>query len=205
MSKILNDSPESIHITSNTSISYQSPRLFRRLASVFPTITIPISISELVTIEGLYFRKSGFSSLFSVSQKIFDLFGIHDCGLDCFYPTYRELRELIKRANDLYLAPISKGIKIRPPTSVNSKTFDRRNILVDKNTKSTDVSLKCSENFKIEEKISTQNAEIIKPERNKLVFRFQKRTPSIKDHIPISQPSTMTSNNPRLSSRRNKK
>lgn len=207
LSQLLNESPYSVHIVANTTISYKMPRLFKRLDTLFLEVMLPISVAEFVRIEGLYIRRSRFSSLFSVAQKIFDLFSIHNCGVDVYFPTYRELRDLVKRTIDLHAAPFSE-FQVKPPISEPSETFDRRFLVLDKN-KSNRISMEQPLQKVVETKQEQPTNEapvILKPEpKQVLVMRMKKRTPTMKDHVPISTPPiSIYHNSGRMSARRRK-
>ena len=187
LSEYLSQMPSFVKIVFDSDISFEFPRLYYKLDCLIQSIDLPIPIIDFVRIDGLYFKKSEYASLFSVSQKIYNLFSSNDAISNSIFPSVREIKELSKRTPDLYIAPINFTYNIQPPSESSENAFVRKNFSVTKKSKpvlASSAALICHEDFQIDK---TKETVIPKQEKPRvLVIKLPKRSCSISDHIEIS-------------------
>ena len=189
LSDYISKMPSFVKIVFDTEISFEFPRLYYKLDKLIQTIDLPISIIDFVRIDGLYFKKSEYAPLFSVSQKLYNLFSSKDAISNKIFPSVREIKGLIKRSQDLSIAPINFTYNIQPPSVSSTNSFVRKNFALTKKSKpvlASSAALVCHEDFKIEktEEIPTPPKQQEKPRI--LVIKLPKRSISTSDHIEIS-------------------
>lgn len=199
ISEFLEKLPANVNIVFDSSLSFEFPRLYYQLGSLIQDVMIPISISDLIRVDGLYKRNTQFAPLFTVSQKLFDLFSSKDCVSNEQFPTVKEIGIIVRNAADLYTAPINYTFEVHPPMEPQGekeRSF-RRSFSVSKTTKpvlASTKSLTCHEDFKIEKK-EKPGAVIVKPSKSSaLSMTLSRRSISVSDHIEISANTTMLRN-----------
>jgi hypothetical protein len=113
--------PQDAHIIANTNVTFSAPRLYCCFDSLVKTISIPVSVDELGRIRGLYCHDTEAHRLFSVATKLGLLIGCEGLSAsDELWPTYTELRLLMRKANGLLAMPINDW----PVTAVKAVPAD---------------------------------------------------------------------------------
>lgn len=105
--------PKNCHFLADREINFPFPRLYVSFDSLVKFISIPIPISDLLRLDGLYFHKSINSILFPVIQKLNYLLNCKSIknAEDCdFFPTEKEIHQLISKSLYLTEIPLQKCI-----------------------------------------------------------------------------------------------
>lgn len=108
------------HFLADRSMHFPYPRMYSGFDSLIKLVSIPIPMSNLLRIDGLYFHKSTNSILFPVIQKLNYLLTCKSIKTaeDCdYFPTEKEVIQLISKAEILTDIPIQKCI---PPIEISS-------------------------------------------------------------------------------------
>lgn len=110
-----NEIPPETHIICNSSIVFPAPRLYCCTDNLIQRVEIPISLDDLLKINGLYFQKSENHKLFPIAQKLANLLQSKKTTevVDAF-PNFSEIKILEKRAPSLYATPIQKSLSTAP-------------------------------------------------------------------------------------------
>lgn len=128
LSQITNNLSKNCHFLADKTISFPYPRLYTGFDSLVKLISIPIPVVDLLRIDGLYFHKSINSILFPVIQKLNYLLtcksikNAEDCD---FFPTEKEMIQLISKGEILTKIPFQKGIPLMT-TETNIKSEQRK-------------------------------------------------------------------------------
>lgn len=105
--------PKNCHFLFDIEIDFPYPRLYNGFDTLIKIIDVNVPISDLLRIDGLYFHKSINSILFTVVQKLNYLLSCKSIknAEDCdFFPTEKELIQLISKAQILTEIPLQKCI-----------------------------------------------------------------------------------------------
>jgi hypothetical protein len=108
--------PRVVHALGDKREKFEAPRLYCLFNHLVRRITVPMGISDLLRLEGLYIRHSSLYKLCGVVNKLNALMGatsISQAVNDLILPTHRELAGLIASLNSLYSAPLQNGISTR--------------------------------------------------------------------------------------------
>jgi hypothetical protein len=126
LDRLLRGFPATLHILGNRRKKFNAPRLYCCFDRLLKTVEVPIVIEEMLRLEGLYFRSDENSQLFSVAQKFNDLIGsrtLCEAATLQAFPTYREIKVLIRRAVGLYVIPLPHCFPVHPRPVVNEADF----------------------------------------------------------------------------------
>lgn len=101
------------HVLFDIETQFPFPRLYSGFDSLIKPVSIPLSVSHLLRIDGLYFHNSINSILFSIVQKLNYLLSctsIKTADKCDFFPTTTEILQLLSKAEILISIPLQKGI-----------------------------------------------------------------------------------------------
>lgn len=117
---------EKAHILANKTFFFQTPRLYCLFDSCMSKVSLPLSMGDLLRIEGLYFPKSPNYKFYPVLTK---LSHIHESNTfnemvdGDLFPTFDELMFLTSHTGHLYTIPFQKGM---PPMTISESRGPNR-------------------------------------------------------------------------------
>lgn len=101
--------PAHVHVLSNTSHVFDAPRRYCCFDNLIKRVEIPIVMSEVLRVRGLYFHGHENNRLFPVVRKLKDLAEsktLIDADNSEAFPLYADMRILERRSNALYSTPL---------------------------------------------------------------------------------------------------
>lgn len=112
--------PSIAHVLANKPFFFKPPRLYCLCDNAISKINLPLSMSDLLRIEGLYFPKSPNYKFYPVLTKLSHIFECNtliEMQEGNLFPTLEELMFLLSMAGVFYTIPFQKGM---PPMSMSA-------------------------------------------------------------------------------------
>lgn len=126
LSEFLKNLPDTTHILGNLNRTFKAPRLYCCFNSLVKRVEVPIPLDEMLQIKGLYFLNEDNHKLFSVSQKLSNLMQsktLIEAVNSKSFPTYAEIKMLLRRAPGLYTMPVHTSFSILPKEQLRYGDF----------------------------------------------------------------------------------
>ena len=113
--------PNTTHVLGNINHTFKAPRLYCCFDRLVKRVEVPIPLDEMLQIKGLYFVRRDNHKIFSVSQKLQNLMQsktLIEAVNSKSFPTYSEIKMLLRRAPGLYSMPLDQAFSIAPRPEV---------------------------------------------------------------------------------------
>jgi len=133
ISKFLMNCDPSIRVLHDPDLKFSYPRLYCNFDELFFSFSVPLSLSDLAHIDGLYIRKSPTYYLYSIVQRLITLYesSSFNYALDTnSLPSYQEILLLNSKQNELYITPLSRYMVSSTPKKVQKNS---KEVLFDSN------------------------------------------------------------------------
>lgn len=123
-----NEMPSGVHIIASTSIDFPAPRLYCCFEDLIHRVEIPISLNQMLQIDGLYLHKNRNHLLFPIVQKLANLLQAHKFkDIMNSFPKYSEICLLEKRNQSLFSEPLHKNLATIQVVPATTADFDDSN------------------------------------------------------------------------------
>lgn len=112
--------PSIAHVLANKSLFFKPPRLYCLLDNAITKVSLPLSMSDLLRIEGLYFPKSPNYKFYPILTKLSHIFEsntLAEMTEGDLFPNREELMFILSMAGVFYTIPFQKGM---PPMTISS-------------------------------------------------------------------------------------
>lgn len=112
--------PAIAHVLANRSLIFKPARLYCLFDNAISKVSLPLSMSDLLRIEGLYFPKSPNYKFYPILTKLSHIFEsntLAEMSEGDLFPNREELMFLLSMAGVFYTIPFQKGM---PPMSMSS-------------------------------------------------------------------------------------